>query len=360
MHSVLRGMTGYQMLAMLTGDVSYAEIPEKMRKMIQQTAQIAGGDICEWYPFSILNEGCSTSDWLRVNLNAGHLLGDSEAFENAENTLWNALLLLQGNNGGFGHRVVGQNGYPGGKYIEAWWCCLHNAGRTIAECYLGTVTRRKSDDTVCVNFLIPGTYKLEESDICVEIETEYPYTANTKIKITGLKENQNVHVRIPKYMRKANMETVRDGSFAEITLSGKIGYTVEQEDGGYVLRYGPLVLAPTILGYEPEIYRKNALLQGIYTDVKWESSSSLMQDRKRLKLLIPSADEDGFLPLTYAGFDRWAYADEGAYCQDSKACVSTYVKVELSDGNIGEFCFYPINYFARGNSFGDIITVFDM
>ncbi len=118
-------------------------------------------------------------------------------------------------------------------------------------------------------------------------------------------------------------------------------------------------MAPCILGFEPDLYRDNAKLAGIFTDVKWESGAPTRHSRGRMKLLLPEADADGFLPLEFAGFRRWTYADEGALCQDAKGCVSTYVKVRLPDGKTGEFCFYPLNYYTRGSSFGDIITVFD-
>ncbi len=359
-HSMLRGMAGYQMLAMVTGDMTFAEVPERIRRLILREGEIPCGDVCEYFPASILNEGCSTADWLRINMNSGLLTGDDSAYETAENTLWNALLLVQANNGGFGHRVVGQNGYPGGKYVEAWWCCLHNAGRTLAECYLHTVIRRKDSDAICVNFLIPGRYVLEEAGITAEIETEYPFAPTTTIRFAGLKEGQEIRVRIPKYLRCAKTDIVRDGDRAEVKITGKMGYTVTPEDGGAVLRYGPMVLAPTILGFEPEMYRKGALLQGIFTDVKWESSESMMQTKGRLKMILPAADGDGLIPLPFAGFGRWTYADEGRFCQDAEACVSTYVKLRLGDGKVGDFCFYPVNYFTRGSSFGDIITVFDL
>ena len=92
-HGVMTTLRGLQLAAIYTGDASWNKLPEQFRKEIADEAAWADGNISELFPQSRRNEGCSIADWVMLNLYAGFISGEDEAYEKAENALWNALFL---------------------------------------------------------------------------------------------------------------------------------------------------------------------------------------------------------------------------------------------------------------------------
>jgi hypothetical protein len=83
-------LRGLQLAAIYTGDTSWNKQPEQFRKEVADKAVWADGNISEKVlPSSSRNEGCAIAEWIMLNLNAGFISGEDEAYEKAENALWN-------------------------------------------------------------------------------------------------------------------------------------------------------------------------------------------------------------------------------------------------------------------------------
>ena len=355
-HGTLNALRGLQLMTMYSGDISFSDKVEPYRREILSRYEYPDGCVSEYFPSSMLNEGCTISDWIMTNLNAGFIYGDDEAYAIAENSLLNAMFFNQTIYGGFGHKGLSPNGYHSGDYTEAWWCCLSNCGRCMTDLASHIVTRRP--DGIHVNFLIPGKYVLNGAE--VEIITGYPTRADAIITVSGSGE---VHIRIPGCIVRPGLtcETNADG-VRTFRLSGKMGYhTVSFErENARMLCYGPLILAPSINRLRPrDEYRKQAILTGIFNDVKWYDGAGLENiEKSRCSLVLPKADEDGLIPLKYAGHGGWIYYDEGTNNRDYIDPVSAYVTLQYAGGVRCDMRFYPLSYFSRANVSGEIPFLF--
>src|SRR5690606_22887712 len=104
-HGFLSTLRGFQVMALMTGDLSWYQIPEEnLGIMVRGNFSMPDGNVTEAIPRSKRNEGCSIADWLMFNLNAALIKGDNDAYDRAERTFWNALAFNQILTGGFGHR----------------------------------------------------------------------------------------------------------------------------------------------------------------------------------------------------------------------------------------------------------------
>ncbi len=76
------------------------------------------------------DEGCSESDWLRLNLMLWRNTGNEKYLDMAERLLWNGYIANQWVTGGFGHRFIGVD--PKGPFSyqnyseESLWCCSYH------------------------------------------------------------------------------------------------------------------------------------------------------------------------------------------------------------------------------------------
>ncbi|MDO5581761.1 MAG: glycoside hydrolase family 127 protein [Planctomycetia bacterium] len=113
-----------------TGDQKYLDRVEKRWETAVGEGYInACGSILEKYWITGYNrdEGCTESDWLRLNLMLWRNTGKARYLDFAERLLWNGYLANQWPTGGYGHRYVGID--EKGPFSwqkpsqESLWCC---------------------------------------------------------------------------------------------------------------------------------------------------------------------------------------------------------------------------------------------
>jgi len=338
-HGFLSTLRGLQAAALFTGDPSWNAKPEQNRRLIiDKRFELPGGDIAENFPRSTRNEGCSIADWLMLNLNAGLILGDDAAYDKAERVFWNALAFNQWITGCFGHRALTPHGY-GLPLEEAWWCCLHDAGMAMSELARHVITRR--DDTIHVNFLVPGSYTVPGPDgtnVRVKIATRYPARAEAKIEAEGLAAAGKIRLRIPACVSRAEVNESREGRKAQLTFRGKLGHRLEPCRPGVVLTFGPLVLVPASYGFG------SARL----TDADRQAPAgyvpeSLPAGTPALKVGA-KPDADGFLALEPGPLPVWSFWDEGPQSRTWIEGAAVTVPVQLSDGKVTPLRFTPMCY----------------
>lgn len=246
-HGLLSTLRGLQVMAILTGDFAWNALPDKFQKIIiENHLEMPDGCIPEFFPPNERNEGCSIADWMMLNLNQGFINGDDNSYDKAERVFWNALAFNQLITGGFGHREIASNGYGTGNIQEAWWCCTQDAGMGMSDLARHAVTFR--NNSVNVNFLIPGVYELPlpgNTEVKLRIDTSYPSKAMASIEVEGIPDNIDFKIRVPYCVRNPKIETARNGKSLKAEFSGDIGHRIEKVNQGVILTYGPLLLVPT-------------------------------------------------------------------------------------------------------------------
>jgi hypothetical protein len=339
-HGFMSTLRGLQVATLVTGDRSWSDKPEQNRRLIiEKRFQMPDGCVPEGFPRSSRNEGCSIADWLMLNLNAGLILGDDDAYEQAERIFWNALAFNQWITGGLGHRGLTANGYGLHSLEESWWCCVHHAGMAMSEYARHVVTYREG--TLRVNFLVAGEYTVplpDGNEAKVKITTAYPARAEATIEADGVPAGTTVTLRIPMCVRGAKVTRSRNGRKVQLAFKGELDHRVERHGPGVVLTYGPLVLVPASYGFgsaklteadrqAPAGYVPESLPSGVPT---------LKLDR--------AVDADGFVQLEPGPLPTWSYWDEGPQSRTWVPGAVATVPLQLADGKVQRLRFTPMCY----------------
>jgi hypothetical protein len=155
-HGNLCAWRGVLLLYEITGHRDYLQ-----RALLKWETAVQGGYVWpiggvgeHWYRSFPVDEGCSESDWLRLNLDLWRFTGDTRYLDLAERLACNQYYANQSPNGGFGARHF--DGEPSGPCgtrgaVEEWpWCCSFHGplGLHFLKAYLAAGSERG----VVVNF----------------------------------------------------------------------------------------------------------------------------------------------------------------------------------------------------------------
>ena len=342
-HILMTTMRGLQLAALYTGDMSFNEQPERIRKLIQEQAVWADGNIPEVLPMSARNEGCAIADWVMLNLNAGFLTGADEAYEKAERAMFNALALSQLSNGRFSCRAHSQDrrGYLT-QTEEVWACCVHTASLALIKYAEHAVSLK--DGVIKVNLLVPGHYEFTDHGrkIAVDITTRYPEAFDTFILVNGAPDDMKVNIRIPSFVRNAAVkrQALPDGA-CRYALAGDIGYYLEDAGNGVILKYGPLVMAP--LQYLPPPEKKANREKGTSAELASVIEGNVPNSRSDYPVIVPSGRTDaaGFLVFDKEPKGAWECFEEGPRSRLVYGYLSINVPLRFGDGQTMVQRFYP-------------------
>lgn len=344
-HGLLTTLRGLQLAAIYSGDTAWNEKPEYFRRLIiDKPFEMPDGCVAELFPVNMRNEGCSIADWLMLNLLSSYISGEREGYDKAENILWNALFFNQMVTGGFSHRDLMPAGYRMGPVAEAWWCCTENGGLALSRYAQHAVTLR--GDTVAINLLTPGTFRLpgpDGSEIQVVVRTGWPSVAEATIMVRNLPELMNVDLRIPACVRNPRVDQSRDGSSLELTLAGRIGHYVEDYPDGRVLKYGPVVLAPLACYWDVDAPRAESNVPKGYIP------PALPRGLPRPDVGKP--DADGLLDLSFEPIPDWTHFDLGPGARVEVAGATVNVPCVFDNGERRELMFSPLCHITSNLSY---------
>jgi DUF1680 family protein len=208
-HSYLNTLVGVAMLYQFTGKSKYLNlIMHEYWQKITKRSVLADGSICEWFPRDHRTEGCSLTDWIRLNLKMWEITGEAVYIDAAERTWLNGLNFHQTSNGVFGHATTTPDGYAA-DYSEAWWCCLMHGLFAYAE-IVDHIANMKSGH-FWLNFFTPAIFTL--NDYKLNIQTSYPVKGKILLK-PGIQGTRIIHLRIPawtdRFDVKLNEKSIRD------------------------------------------------------------------------------------------------------------------------------------------------------
>jgi hypothetical protein len=352
-HGFMSTLRGLQLLALYTGDLAWNDKPEHYRqKITNEHYERPDGCVAEVFPYNFRTEGCSIADWLMLNLNAGLLSGDDAAYDKAERILYNALFFNQFVTGGFGHRDLIPNGYAIGGLSEAWWCCVHESGMAMTEYARQAVTLQ--GHTLRINLLVPGIYSLAvpgAPPIEVSVHTNYPATAEAIIGVRNLPADVALQLRVPEAIRAAEVAETRSPGSARITLRGKLGHTVEECHGGVMLKYGPLVLAPSAYYWNIQHEVPDGSVPAGYIPPSLPGGVPALA-------VAELADAEGFLRLPHEPLPDWSYFDEGPGARLAVGEAAANVPVRFPGGERVELRFWPLCYNTSNLTYYETPIVF--
>ncbi len=336
-HDLMTTLRSMLYAARVSGDAWFLDTVKDYRDEILPF-QYADGSVAEGFPRSHRNEGCSIADWIMLNLRYAALTGDGEAWDIAEYSLLNAMFFSQFITGGFGHRNYSANGYTS-SIEEAWWCCTQTCG--LALCEYAEHAVQLTEDGIRINYPVPGVYRLKNGthDITVKLTSSYPATYDVLAQVTG-DDTIPVTFRIPYYLKNADVTSVQTSKGRTFRLCGDIGHYYEQRDGGTVVKYGPLMLAPMIYS---DIERN---LFGVADAVPEGYVRDSVSDLEKPTIIREKEDENGFVSVA-AGEDLpvWMVYDDGVGSPTGTGKrAPANIRIRFGDGTEKTLCFHPLCY----------------
>lgn len=349
-HGYMTTLRGILKASIYAEDNDLAEFVKIRRQEILDAGCITpNGDVSEIFPVSFRNEGCSIADWIMLNLYYAYRFDDSQAYAIAEHSLWNALYFNQFVTGGFGHRYLSDHGYH--TYIEeAWWCCTPNAGMCLTEVARHAVTMKNG--VLKLNFYLPGRYTIPspEGEITVTVTTRYPISPQTIVKVSGT--DKDIEIRVPECVKGYTCRRIDTGLGYELHLDGKIGHTIEKQNRGTIVKYGPLVIAPMI--YMWDTYDNST--EGTTVPTGYAHDNQLSTD---IILAAGEPDADGFYHFRHDPLPEWSVFEEGEMAAISGGEVaSAYVPVLLPNGENIDMFMQPLCGATTNLTLMDILVDF--
>ncbi len=354
-HGFMSTLRGLQVAALVTGDTSWIEKVEQNRRLIiDRHFEMPDGCTPESFPNRPLNEGCSIADWLMLNLNAGLILGDDDAYDKAERIFWNGLAFNQLITGSFGSRRLTANGYSATGLEEAWWCCVHNGGMAMSEMARHTVTFREG--AIHVNFLFPGQFTVPipgGDSVTVTIETNYPTSADATIAAQNVPPEMAVALRVPGCVQKPDMKEARSNKNVRVTLCGQLRHRIEDCRPGVIVTFGPLVLVPATWPW-------GATAQQGLGEAAF-ATAAIPAEVPTIHLNEP-ADAEGNVTLPRCPPDRplpeWSYFDEGPGAPTWIEGAAVEVQLKFAANDVRTVRFTPMCYNTSNLSLFETPIVF--
>lgn len=230
-HGNLITHCGLLLLYEITGKPEYLEQPRRRwREAVVGGFVWPTGGVGEKFRVSCAtDEGCSESDWLRLNLNLWRLTGDRRYLEMAERLLWNHFAMNLAPNGGYGHHnFVCDAGGPllmKPQFTEAVWCCTFHG-------LLGLHTLKSyvvagAPQGVLVNFPLSVRSPVETAAGPVQVQVsadEQPgaIACTVRVEVSDRsKRPPDVFVRVPAW---AERTSVADAGGKSIEAAVEDGY----------------------------------------------------------------------------------------------------------------------------------------
>ncbi len=265
-HAYMSSLLGMLALYEVTREESILAFVRNASAQIAQRMLFIDGTPPEFLPWSKRDEGCSTADWLTLNLWLGRITGEVGFFETAERVWRNALYGNQAAHGGFCHHHFGPYGFTG-EGNEAWWCCSYHGPRAYYTLLRHLCTW--SNDGVHVQFIEPAEVELptQWGNVRVEQRTRYPSEGFVEIQLNaGPARGVPLSIRVPSWARVR--EVRRNGMLVDaqiesgylrlmrplqpgeiVTLSFPFGVRLGPgRDERRSLWYGPLLLSVEMPG----------------------------------------------------------------------------------------------------------------
>ena len=198
-HGYMSALRGALDLYDVTGNSGLLDFVQARCAEITRNHLMPDGTPPGSFPGLFRDEGCSTADWLRLQLHLGIITGDARYFDAAETALLNGLFGNQSCHGGFCHHQFTSTSDPDwrletattdssaagirldnsfrlgytGLGVDAWWCCAYHGPLAIYHAIRHTFGR--DDHAVFVNLPVAARAIIEHSTGTVEIEQSVDY-----------------------------------------------------------------------------------------------------------------------------------------------------------------------------------------
>ena len=306
-HGYMSALRGALDLFDVTGDAALLEFVRARCADIEAAHLFPDGTPPELFPWGPRDEGCSTADWLRLQLHVGSITGQATHFDDAECALLNGLFANQTCTGSFTHHQFVFDANPhapnpenpamglgtrfrlgySGLGVDAWWCCCYHGPLGLYHAIRHTFGW--DADNVYVNLPIAARATLPHprGEVDIELAVEYAGTARYRVVVHRAPPGVHLAVRVPGW---AGRHAVSRGGAA---ATGNV-------TNGFAFLPNPLRAGETVELTVPLGVRAAPWRPGIREELLWYGPYLLVPEVPGghvCGLALPENDADGFVPL---------------------------------------------------------------
>jgi hypothetical protein len=314
-HGYLSALRGALDLYEVTSDDHLLDFVQARAEEIAADHLLPDGTPPELFPWSLRDEGCTTADWLRLQLHLGTITGDARHFATAETALLNGLFGNQSSLGGFCHHQITPTSDPAassdrartdtsaagapldnsfrlgytGLGVDAWWCCAYHGPLGIYHAIRHTFGW--DDAAVFVNLPIAARARISHPAGAVELEQQVDYAGPVRYRVQiheAPPAGVILGLRVPEWAGDYSVE--RNGQDSPSQLVQGYARTKEPVLTGDIIE----LTVPVGVRVQPwrASRREQTLWYGPYLLVPEVTGGHVSA------LALPEPEQSGFVPLT--------------------------------------------------------------
>ena len=191
----------------------------------------------------------------------------------------------------------------------------------------------------------------QSADIVVNVTTNYPQSADTVITVKNLPRDYKVKLNLPAFIAEKSIEEGYKNGVYKIVIKGKLGHYVEEYNGNIVLKYGPLVLSPSVYYWGKQTDLSEGNVPAGYIPAFLPSG--------KCDIICKEKDENGFLKFETEPIPEWSYFEEGPFSRTWVKNTAVNVKVRFENGRDETLRFTPLCYNISNLSCYDVPIIFN-
>lgn len=293
-HGYLSALRGALDLYEVTRDARRLDFVRACCAEIAANHLLPDGTPPELFPWSLRDEGCSTADWLRLQLHLGTITREAAFFDAAETALFNGLFANQSCLGGFCHHQLTPQSDPyadrgpamahtaamgvgletsfrvgyTGLGVDAWWCCAYHGPLALYHAIRHTFGW--DEDHVFVNLPIDAraTLPYPRGEVCLNQSVDYRGPIRYQLEVTvAPPDGIGLAIRRPAWATAASLTVngtivapdessgyvrtpsrLRAGDVVELTIPAGVRVETWRHGWEKTLWYGPFLLVPEVSG----------------------------------------------------------------------------------------------------------------
>jgi len=211
-HGFLTTLRGVLLMNEYTRDLKQLEyVIKQYDDLINSSDFTIYGSVAEYFGGKgMRDEGCASSDFVRLGLELFRITGDHKYLETAEFAMFNAFYFNQYKTGDFGHHIlssnllaythnpgkvkINYNGAAPSYPMAAWWCCTMHGMRCFS--YLNDQMINILGDSAFLNLYIEADFKDDEFIITSSRLKSEKFTMLFQLDIEN-NDNKTIYLRKP-------------------------------------------------------------------------------------------------------------------------------------------------------------------
>ena len=207
-HATLSALRGILRLCEAEPDEELLAFAKEVFAHYVQYGMTANYANYNWFGRPYWTEPCAIVDSYMASMALFRLTQQSEYAVLANRIYYNALLVSQRPNGGFGCDLCSGT-EQSGRFVqantdvyEAWWCCSMRGAEGLCSAAANSILTE--DGQIWFVHYLPGHFHTEQADI--DVKSNYPHENRVQLSLRGIRRELQLHLYIPQGTKDVSVQ----------------------------------------------------------------------------------------------------------------------------------------------------------